>query len=184
MREVRLALQWLDMRVFISHSASENGFANAVRAALIRHGLHVWNPERELLPGDNWLLEAGRALEQADAVIFLLSADSVDSPFTQREIQYVIGQPKLEHRVFPVRVGKNIRKIPWVLRELIIEAPAADPESIAHEIANRLQEKKPARRLVGAKRRTRLPASSPTASTKLKSVKRETKGARRVLPTS
>ncbi|HEU4889416.1 MAG TPA: toll/interleukin-1 receptor domain-containing protein [Thermoanaerobaculia bacterium] len=171
------------MRVFISHSASEKAFADAVRAGLIRRGFSVWNPDRELLPGDNWMLEAGRALERADAVVFILSADSIDSASAKLEIQYVIAQPKFEHRVFPVRVGKDVKKIPWVLRDLVIEAPAADAECVAREIAQRLQPAKSVRRLAASKRRLRSTTSPSVAASKTaKSRKGEPRRARRVVP--
>jgi hypothetical protein len=168
------------MRVFISHSGTQNGFAAAVGDALVRAGFEVWDPDRELLPGDNWLLEAGLALERADAVVLLLSADSIDSPFAKLEIQYVITQPKFEHRVFPVRVGKRVPKVPWVLRDLVIDAPAADAEGAAREIALRLRPAKPLPRATTSKRRVRLTTSPATS--KAKSTKRESRRSRRAAP--
>jgi TIR domain len=166
------------MRVFISHSATDDSFAKAVGDALIGYGFAVWSPDRELLPGDNWLLEAGRALERADAVIFLLSATSVASPFARLEIQYVIAQAKFAHRVFPVLVGKRVPKIPWVLKDLVIDAPAADAERTAYEIATRLRPLKSLAPPSNSKRRVR--ASVPRGTTKQgKSTKRTSKRRRR-----
>jgi hypothetical protein len=170
------------MRVFISHSWSEKGFADSLLAALLREGFSVWNPDRELLPGDNWLLEAGRALERADAVVFVLSPESVDCPSSRREIQYVTAQAKFEHRVFPVRVGEGVQKVPWVLRDLVIDAPDADAESVASEIAKRLRPAKPSLKPAALTRRVRSAASSSVTSKVAKAPKREPKRARRSVP--
>jgi hypothetical protein len=170
------------MRVFISHSGSDQGFVDSLRAALIREGLSVWNPQ-ELLPGDNWLLEAGRALERADAIVFVLSPDSVDSASSKREIQYVTAHAKFEHRVFPVRVGEHVEKVPWVLRDLVIDAPDADTEYAAREIAKRLKPAKPSFKPAALPRRAPKAASSSGASRAAKAVKREPRRARRTAPT-
>jgi hypothetical protein len=166
--------------VFISHSASETEFANALRTALTQQDVDVWSPESELLPGDNWLLQAGRALERANAVVFLLSADSINSAAANREIQYAIAHPKFEHRVFPVLVGRNVSKIPWVLRDLVI---TGNVDSVAREIAARLQAKASAktRRPATFKRRVRSTGTASSVASK-NATKREPKRARRAGP--
>ena len=150
------------MRVFISHSENDSRFADEVRDALTRHHLNVWNPDRELFPGDNWLLKAGQALEKADVVVILLSSEYIDSPVAKREIQYVITQPKFENRVFPVRVGTGVRKIPWFFRDLIIDASPEDAEKTATEIATRLESRQPRKQTVGHRKSGRS-STTPTA---------------------
>ncbi|MEO8383233.1 MAG: toll/interleukin-1 receptor domain-containing protein [Acidobacteriota bacterium] len=133
------------MRVFISHSSTDEKFADHIRDFLTKVGFQVWDPDRDLLPGSNWLTETGRALEHADAVVLLLSDASLRSEFSKREIQYVTTQQKYENRVVPVRLGTGAGKVPWILRNLsVIEAPAQDPEGTARLIATRL-EKPPVR---------------------------------------
>lgn len=142
------------MRVFISHSASDDKFAGQVRDVLTSEGFDVWNPERDLLPGQNWLTETGRALERADAVVFLLSGDALQAPFAKREIQYVITHPKFENRVVTVRLGADMGKIPWILRNLsVINATPTDGTRAGREIALRL--KPPAKRKTEATKRAK-----------------------------
>jgi hypothetical protein len=147
------------MRIFISHGASDAEFGQAIRSALAREGYSVWNPERELLPGDNWLLEAGRALERADAVVFLLSPDSIESPFAKYQFPYVIAHAKFEHRVFPVSLGTNPHKVPWVFKDLVIDARNADADHTAKEISKRLQSQRHLKPAAPAKRAARVSAS-------------------------
>lgn len=127
------------MRVFISHSSTDEKIADHIRDFLTKVGFQVWDPDRDLLPGSNWLTETGRALEHADAVVLLLSDASLRSESSRREIQYVTTQQKYENRVVPVRLGTGTGKMPWILRNLsVIEAPVQDPEGTARLIANRL----------------------------------------------
>ncbi len=128
------------MRVFISHSAKDTAAASRIRAALSGKGFKVWDPERQILPGSNWLTETGRALAHSDAVVFLLSGDADHEPFARREVQYVISHPKYEDRVFPVRLGRDSGKIPWILNHMsVIDAEDNDVDRAADEIASRLK---------------------------------------------
>jgi hypothetical protein len=129
------------MRIFISYTLGDHHFAHVMREVLVKEGFDVWDPDRDLLPGSNWLTETGRALEHADAVVLLLSDESLHSPSAKREIQYVITQPKYENRVFPVRIGRSAAKIPWILNNLsVIDAPSSDSAAgAARKIATRLR---------------------------------------------
>jgi hypothetical protein len=126
------------MRVFISHSSQDQETADRFRTLLTQKGFEVWDPDRQLLPGSNWLIETGRALENADAVVFLLSPDSSRSAL-RYEVEYVIGRPKYENRVIPVRLSREGGKFPWILSKLsVIDASNESPEKVAERIATRL----------------------------------------------
>jgi len=130
------------MRVFISHSAKDADAANRIRTLLANEGFKVWDPERQLLPGSNWLSESGRALAKSDAVVFLWSGDPLHEQFARWELQYVISRPKYEDLVVPVRLASG--KIPWIMENLtVIDATHKNAERTAHEIALRLKSAKP-----------------------------------------
>jgi hypothetical protein len=177
-RRADAALQSNAMRIFISHSASDSAFADAMCSALTREGYRVWNPERELLPGDNWLLEAGRALERADAVVLLLSPESIDSAFAKYQFQYVIAHAKFEHRVFPVILAPHHGKVPWVFKDLAIDARNTDADHAAKEIASRLASEKRAKPAAPAKRSARVSASRAVSRKSGKPAKRKAKTSR------
>jgi hypothetical protein len=126
------------MRVFISHAFEDKNAASRIGAVLEQKGFDVWDPERQLLPGSNWLKETGRALEKADAVVFLLSPESSRSAL-RYEVEYVIGRPKYENRVIPVRLSREGGKFPWILGKLsVIDASNEALEKVAERIATRL----------------------------------------------
>lgn len=126
------------MQVFISHSDSDSLLAARVSRALQKTGLKVWNQGFDLLPGDNWAAEVGRALEMSEAMVVLLTPNSVSSSHVRREIEYALGSKNYSNRLIPVVVGGReqvpMGKVPWIVRQLPwIEL--ADPESGDPEIA-------------------------------------------------
>ena len=126
------------MEVFLSYSWQDRRFADALRDRLNSAGLKVWDPDRQLLPGSNWLIETGLALERADSVVFLISEDSFRSPWTTREVEYAIGNQKFEGKVIPVLLSRNA-KVPWILKQMqSVNASGRKPADVAREVARKL----------------------------------------------
>jgi len=67
------------MRVFLSYSQADAGVAKKLVAQLSEWGIQVWDPGEEVLPGANWALKIGQALQQSRAMIVLLSPNSTKS---------------------------------------------------------------------------------------------------------
>jgi len=84
------------MRVFLSYGQHDEPFALSLLDNLTQRGIDVWNPRLQLMPGSNWLLETGLALEKADGVVFLFSKESAQSPWSRKEVEYLITQQKFE----------------------------------------------------------------------------------------
>ena len=110
------------MKVLMSHSHADAALAARVSDALQSSGLEVWDPDRNLLPGDNWASEVGRALEEAQAMIVLLTPAAANSPHVKREIEYALGARNYTNRLIPVVVGDPelvpADKIPWIVRRM------------------------------------------------------------------
>ena len=110
------------MKVFLSHSHMDAPLAVRVSEALRRSGLEVWNPDLDLLPGDNWAAEMGRALEESEAMVVLLTPAAIRSPDVRRNIEYALGAKNYSNRLIPVVVGDPERipakEIPWIVRRM------------------------------------------------------------------
>jgi hypothetical protein len=122
------------MKVFISHAAKDRQFADKLAKTLIEHGLDVSYPVSDLLPGDNWLLKAGRALDEANAMVVLLSPDAVASPGVLSEIEHAIKSPRFRGRLVPVMLRRTA-DYPWILKRLHIMP--FEPPAIARRIRSR-----------------------------------------------
>ena len=124
------------MQVFISYSHSDSSLAARVSNALRDAGLQVWDPEVNVLPGDNWPAEVGRALEESNAMVVLLTPNSISSPHVKAEMAYALGSKSYRNRLIPVAVGGREQlptsEIPWIVRKLHwVDLPnpeSGDPE--------------------------------------------------------
>jgi hypothetical protein len=106
-----------EFRVFLSHAHSDQSHARRISELLGAAGFQVFDPADELLGGDNWSLEIGRALDASEAMIVLISPAGVRSPEVQREIQYALGSERFQDRLIPVEVEPT-KDFPWVLSRL------------------------------------------------------------------
>jgi hypothetical protein len=126
------------MKVFISYSGPDEKWADLLRTALSKYDVEAWDPASQIAPGENWGLKYGKALENADAVVVLLSPDSVKSDWVRHEIQYALSSPQFRDRLIPV-VVRPTEEIPWILRKLKVIRATKEPDETARRIANALR---------------------------------------------
>ena len=72
-----------------------------------REGFSCWYYEHDALPGISYVTQTARAIKQSDAVVLLISPESIVSPDVGREIQEVhqLGRPFL-----PMLFGLTLRE--------------------------------------------------------------------------
>lgn len=131
------------MRVFISYAPTDRAWAEDLFRELTNEGLDVWLDAKELLPGDNWYLEAGQALRDSDAMVVLLSPSAVEAESVQRDVQYALGSERFQDRVIPV-VLEPSEKLPWILNRM--RSLHGSPAEVAELIADRLKQPPPSQR--------------------------------------
>ncbi len=124
------------MKVFLSYADSERDLARELADRLTGAGVQVWFDEREIAAGENWAEAVQRALEDASALVILLSPAAVQSRWVRREIEYALGSPRFEGRVVPVQVHPT-RKAPW-MRHLRAVQAKRDLDETAREIVSAL----------------------------------------------
>ncbi len=89
---------------FISYSHHDIEFALKLRDALVAAGQNAWLDESEIHGGTRWSEELERAIDSADAFLFLVSPDSAASTECGKELAYAL---ELSKRILPVRVGET-----------------------------------------------------------------------------
>jgi hypothetical protein len=132
------------MKVFISYAFPDKDLARRVADALRASGFQVWD-DAQVSPGDNWAEQLGQALQDADAMVVLLTPNSLQSPNVSYEICYALGKKGYKGRVVPVIAASNEQlppdKIPWVLSRLhMINLVEFGSEEGLKKIAQVLQE--------------------------------------------
>src|SRR5260370_34560143 len=103
------------MKVFVSHSAEDQEVAKELATRLSRAGFEPWDPTEALFPGDNWASGIGKALQEANAMVVLISPDSMKSDWVRREVEFALGSARYKGRLIPV-VVKPTKDIPWILK--------------------------------------------------------------------
>ena len=126
------------MRVFISHSHEDRELADYLADRLSEAGHAVWRPEEQLLPGDNFALKTGQALAESDAMVILVSPQSVRSQSVRGEINYALGSPNYAGRVIPVMV-RPTKDMPWFLRTLDAVEVGTNRDQASKSIIDALQ---------------------------------------------
>lgn len=126
------------MNVFISHDIADRAAAERLAAALKAEGFSVTNPAEIVGPGDNMALKVGKALEQATAMVALLSPKAAKSEWVQHEIGYALTSPQFQGRLIPVMV-KPTANIPWILHELQVLRGISSVPELARRIGSRLR---------------------------------------------
>lgn len=110
------------MKVFLSYTHNDSFLAKKIASELVKTGLDVWNAETEIFPGDNWAEKVSDALKESDAMVVLITPESLESRVVRREIEYALGDKSYNRRVIPVLVGSEqsvpAESIPWILRRL------------------------------------------------------------------
>lgn len=73
--------------VFISHSYKDKPFVRKMASDLAASGIHAWVDEAEISVGDSLIDKISSAISEAEYVIVVLSKNSVQSAWVQKEIQ-------------------------------------------------------------------------------------------------
>jgi hypothetical protein len=63
--------------IFISHVAEDSKIALEIAQGLEQAGYTTWYYERDCTPGKNYLIETGRAIEKAQAIVLIISETSI-----------------------------------------------------------------------------------------------------------
>jgi WD40 repeat protein len=105
------------MDVFVSYAHEDAAFAERLRQAISARGREVWVDTEGIQPADRWRSAAQRAIERADALVFVLSVASVGSRACLEELNYAVS---LNKRLIAVCVAEEVADIekPAALDEL------------------------------------------------------------------
>ena len=108
--------------LFVSYSRKDRAFAERLAAALSNSSYQVWVDLQDIPPSADWRAEIEAAIEGADAVVFVVSPDSVAATSVCAiEIEHAVSHNK---RLVPVLwrevntreqpVADAVRKLNWI----------------------------------------------------------------------
>jgi hypothetical protein len=127
---------------FIAHGDADREFASEIAVSLRESGLKSWVDARDSEPGVNWLRSAARALDRADFMILIFSAETSGAPELRKAFEFAITNRRFESRVVTIerRAPRELPfRFPWILRDLPFIKEAQDPRRAAKEAIKFLQ---------------------------------------------
>lgn len=130
------------MQIYISYADQDQDVAKEVAKRLSEAGYAVWYSAVEILPGDNWGLKVGEALEESEAMVVLLSPAALRSSRVRDEISFALGAVNYCDRLIPVQITSvNIDRVPRMLREQrVVRYGPTNRDRAIREIVERLQQ--------------------------------------------
>lgn len=97
------------MQIFISHSHKDKQRVDKIVSRLESEGHDIWIDSLKIRPGDNFQRKINEGLEQADALIVVISQNSFRSEWVQAEFSAIALQQisKRERRIIPVKIDRS-----------------------------------------------------------------------------
>ena len=109
------------MKIFLSHARKDGALAHQLAERLRQGAFDVWLSEDKIVPGENWAKKVGKALDDAELMVLLLTPAAMDSDSLRQDIEFALGSRKYENRLFSVFVGPTMqadKEMPWILLKL------------------------------------------------------------------
>lgn len=78
-------------KLFISHSSEDDAFVGKLQQQLTAHGVDGWIDSRQLRGGDVLWPEIAAAIEQASAVVVVVSPSALQSKWVGKELQHALA---------------------------------------------------------------------------------------------
>ena len=117
--------------LFLSYSRQDKAFVRSLAAGLAEHGRDTWIDLNNIRPSEKWMPSIEAAIDEADAVLFVISPDSIRSEVCSEELDYALAQQKRLVPVVAREPGADVRKqlaeLNWIFaRETDSQAEAID----------------------------------------------------------
>jgi len=105
------------MAIFISYSHKDKRFVDELAANLVKHKARVWVDRWELKVGDSIVQRIQSAIQEADALIVILSQASVESEWCKKELTAGLVRELEEKRVVVLPALLEDCEIPIFLKD-------------------------------------------------------------------
>jgi hypothetical protein len=103
--------------IFLSHSTSDKSFVRNLAEQLSLAGVRVWLDEAEIKIGESLTEKIGQAIWEADFVGAVLSANSIQSNWVQKELQLALQKGIQGRKIVVLPILLELVEIPPFLRD-------------------------------------------------------------------
>src|SRR5262245_60784674 len=107
------------MPIFISYSRRDGAFVRQLHDRILARGRETWVDWEGIPPSADWMRQIREAIDAAEAVVFVISPDSLASGVCAQELEHAVAQNK---RLIPVvcrdvdaaAAAASIARLNWV----------------------------------------------------------------------
>jgi hypothetical protein len=95
---------------FISYSSKDQDFVNRLYSDLQNFGIRCWFAPSDLKIGDSFRDRIDESIKLHDKLLLILSKDSINSSWVEKEAEIAIEREQLQHRtvLFPIRLDNTV----------------------------------------------------------------------------
>jgi len=126
------------IHAFICYASEDRVVARALAASISQLGADVWLDEREIRVGDSIVQRISDALGVISHLIVLLSRNSVDKPWVQRELSSAVMLQLSKKRVTVLPIRLDDCAIPSIIADIKYADARAGMESVIRDLAHAL----------------------------------------------
>jgi hypothetical protein len=124
--------------IFLSHSSKDKFFVRTLADHLRQSGIKVWLDEAEINIGDSLTEKIGEAIQGTDFVGVVLSHNSINSEWVQRELQVALQKEIKGRRVVVLPILIEQVEIPHFLKDKLY-ADFTSSDKFEHELQKLLK---------------------------------------------
>ena len=124
--------------IFLSHNSKDKFFVRNLSDHLRSYGVRVWLAEAEISVGDSLTQKIGEAIEETDYVGVVLSHNSINSEWVQRELQIALQKEIRGKKIVVLPILIETVEIPPFLKDKLY-ADFTTPERFEIELQKLLR---------------------------------------------
>jgi hypothetical protein len=103
-------------KIFISHSGRDRSFVLHLRRVLEQHRIPYWYSAEHIRGAQQWHDEIGRALDECNWFLVVLTPAAVRSLWVKRELFFALSETRYDGRIIPLlRKPSQYRTLSWTL---------------------------------------------------------------------
>ena len=122
------------MAIFISYSHKDKEFVDELATDLVANGVRVWVDTWELNVGEPLISRMQKAIQEADALLIVLSKASVQSEWCKKELSSGLIRELEEKRVVVLPLLVEECEIPFFLRDKMHADFTIDKDKGLHQV--------------------------------------------------
>ena len=129
----------METRLFISYSHKDSELVTSIVRKLALSGYKIWMDDKDIVPGDNYILKIAEGVHRSDVYVIFLTKASTDSNYVTAELSYAVKRAieEPQFKIIPILLEKV--SIPDIISHLDYIDATSISSSVIHQINRMLR---------------------------------------------